>query len=129
MKILINTISPTEIAEIRLQQEKDGVDPKDLFTGTYEVKGELLIPGEWKHVPDDFNTSAYPYFKEVGVVLAERTKKVLEENGLNQFAFGLKEGREMYSKPVEQIATDVLKYAPITAKPVDAEPVAGKVIK
>ncbi len=75
--------------------------------------GELFIPGEWKHVPDDFDTSAYPLIKEVGIVLEERTKKALEENGLSQFSLGVKEGREMYGKPVEMIATDVLKYAPI----------------
>jgi hypothetical protein len=93
---------------------------------TAEIKGELFIPGEWKHVPDTFviDQKLYPYIKEAHVVLEERTKQVLSENGLNQFAQGVKEAAEMYSKVVPTIATDVAKYAPMVAVTAEVEPVA-----
>jgi hypothetical protein len=112
MKVLINTITNTEIWAIREQQEKDGVRPEDLFTGVYEIEGELFIPGEWKHVADDFDTKEYPKIKPVETHLQERVKQVLEENGLNSFTQGVKEAAEMYAKAVPAVATDVAKYAP-----------------
>jgi hypothetical protein len=112
MKILINTLSNTEIAEIRAQQEKDGVKPADLFTGTYLVKGEWFQPGAWVHVADDFDVSAYPAIKEASVVFEEKLKLAVEEAGLSSFAQGIKEQRVSEAKPIELIVADVLKYVP-----------------
>jgi hypothetical protein len=113
MKILMNTISNTEVAAIREQQIKDGVKPDQLFTGTYTINGQLFIQGEWTHVPDTLNTSAYPFIKEVSVHLEEETKRVLTENGLNNFAQGVADSYTMYSKEIPPIAVDVKKYAPV----------------
>ncbi len=44
MQILINTITRAEVAEIREKQEKDGIKPKDLFTGIYDIKWRTLHP-------------------------------------------------------------------------------------
>lgn len=118
MKILINTITPTETQAIRDQQEKDGIEEKNLFSGTYEIGGERLIPGEWLHVTDKWVTdnavdlAKAPYVKEAYIVLQERVKQALEEQGLNAFAQGLVEAAEVYSTATPAVATDVHKYAP-----------------
>lgn len=113
MKILINTVTNTQIYNTREQQEKEGVKEAELFNGTYTIKGQLFIPGQWVHVADDFDVKAYPYIKEAHVWLEEETKRVLTENGLNNIAQGIKDSYEQYSKAVPSISTDVRKYAPI----------------
>ena len=113
MKVLINTVTNTQIYDIREAQIKEGVKEADLFNGVYTIKGQLFIPGEWVHVEDTFDVKAYPYIKEAHVWLEEETKRVLTENGLNNIAQGVKDSYEQYSKAVPTIATDVKKYAPI----------------
>lgn len=113
MKVLINIITNTQIYDIREAQIKEGVKEADLFNGTYTIKGQLFIPGEWVHVADDFDVKAYPLIKEAHVWLEEETKRVLTENGLNNVAQGVKDSYELYAKAVPSIATDVRKYAPI----------------
>lgn len=113
MKILINSITNTEIAQA--QEE----DPK--FQGTFTISGQQFIPGEWVHVPDNFGPlTDYPYIKEAGVVLAERTKQVLEENGLNSFAKGVQESYALYKdQPVDaardELCAAVVKIAQVKA--------------
>lgn len=103
-KVLINTLTNIDIYKM---QELD----KD-FNPVVNIKGQLFIPGEWTHVADTLDTSAYPYIKEVSVHLEEETKRVLTENGLNNFAKGVEESYEMYSKVVPAVAVDIKKYAP-----------------
>jgi hypothetical protein len=86
-----------------------------------QVLGEHFLPGEHVHMKDDFDVSKFPDIKEAHVVLAERTQKALDENGLTQFAQSVKENMEMYKQTVPEIATTVLKYAPV--KVVDEKPV------
>jgi hypothetical protein len=87
----------------------------------HEIAGEHFLPGEHVHMKDDFDVSKFPDIKEAHVVLAERTQKALDENGLTQFAQSVKEDMERYSQAVPEIATTVLKYAPV--KVVDEKPV------
>ncbi len=95
MKILINTAS--EVAEIG---------------------GETFVQGEWKHRPDEWvekhakELAKFPDIKEAHIVLEERTAQVLKENGLDNFAEGLKEAAETYNEPIKGVALDVAKYAP-----------------
>ena len=112
MKILINTLTNTEIADIRDQEEKDGVKPDALFSGTYLVDGEWFSPGAWVHVADNFDVSGYPAIREASVVFEERLKVAVEEAGLSAFAQGIKEQRVAEAKTVEPIVADVLKYVP-----------------
>ena len=105
MKILINTLTPSDIAVIAEKED---------FSGIIDIHGELFIPGEWKHVPDDLDTSAYSFIKEVSTYLQARTKQLLEEQGLNNFAKGVEESYALYTKASPPIATDILKYAPTT---------------
>jgi hypothetical protein len=86
-----------------------------------QIAGEHFLPGEWAHVKDDFDVSKYPQIKEAHVILAERTQKALDENGLTQFAQAVKENAEMYKQAVPEIATTVLKYAPVKVAEIDAE--------
>lgn len=112
MKILINTLSNTDIAAIRDQEEKEGVKSDALFTGTYLVDGEWFSPGAWVHVADNFDVSGYPAIREASVVFEERLKVAVEEAGLSAFAQGIKEQRISAAKSVEPIVADVLKYVP-----------------
>ena len=77
------------------------------------IEGELFIPGEWKHVPDDFvvDQNKYPHIKEAHVVLAERITEALSEKGLDAFAQGLKEAGMMYNQVIPTVVSDVQKYA------------------
>lgn len=113
MKVLINTVTNTQIYDIREQQIKDGVKEAELFTGTYNIKGQAFLPGQWVHVEDTFDVKAYPYIKEAHVWLEEETKRVLQENGLGNIAQGIEDSYGVYEKAVPTIATDVKKYAPI----------------
>lgn len=114
MKILINTVTNTQIYNTREQQEKEGVKEAELFNGTYPIKGQLFIPGQWVHVEDTFDVKAYPYIKEAHVWLEEETKRVLQENGLGNIAQGIEDSYGVYEKAVPTIASDVKKYAPIS---------------
>lgn len=123
MKIYINTLDYQTLYAINEQELKDGA--KDLTpmspTITSGLRTETFIPGEWKHVPDDFAIDAkkYPFIKEAHVVMEERTKVALQEKGLDNFAVALEESYTGYEKAVPAVATDVKKYAPVTAAAVE----------
>jgi hypothetical protein len=85
------------------------------------VSGQHFLPGEHVHMKDDFDVSKFPDIKEAHVVLAERTQKALDENGLTQFAQSVKEDMERYKQTVPEIAATVLKYAPV--KVMDEKPI------
>lgn len=126
MKILINTVAPVDIEAIRAQQEKDGVKPEEWFNGTYWINGQAFVPGQWTHVPDDFDTSAYPKIMWVEEYYKQEVERVLRENGLDNFAQGLRETAEMYQKEVPAIVTDMQKYVPYIDKSV--EPIVEEVV-
>ncbi len=119
MKIYINTLTYQSLADINEQEAKDGIPKKDLTKLIATISGELFIPGEWKHVTDQWvaiNTTALakcPYIKEAHIVAEERTKQALEEKGLDTFALGLKEAASIYGTAIPAIATDIEKYAKI----------------
>jgi len=117
MKIYINTLTPEKLAAINEAEIKAGL--KTLTPMTPEIKGELFLPGEWKHVPDDFiiDPKLYPYIQEAHIVLQERTAEALKERGLDSFAQGLAEAAVLYEQPEKEVAVDVKKYAEII--PVD----------
>jgi hypothetical protein len=120
MKIYISTLDYQTWATINEQEIKDGAAEKDLTpmspTITSGLRTETFIPGEWKHVPDDFVIDAkkYPFIKEAHIVMEELTKVALQEKGLDNFAVALEESYTQYEKAVPAIATDVKKYAPVT---------------
>lgn len=108
MKVLINIISNTQIAEIRES------DPT--FTGVIAFKGQTFVPGEWVHVSDDFTVpdAAKPYVKNVKWILRYLVRKFLRENNLHNFAQGLIDTADLYSWPVgdRTIAETVIAMAP-----------------
>ena len=79
-----------------------------------EIAGETFIPGEWLHLPDDFQLDAvkYPYIKEAGAVLQEKIKAALEAHEIPAFAQGVREARERHGEKVDQAVIDVHAYAP-----------------
>lgn len=111
MKILINTLTTEKLSAINEAEVLAGV--KTLTTMVPTISGEVFLPGEWKHLPDDFmvDPKLYPYIQEASVVLEERVAEALKERGLDAFAQGLKEAAVLYEQPKKVVAVDVQKYA------------------
>ena len=62
MKIYINTLTQTDLVAIQDKELLDGKKEDQLTQATAVIKDEPFIPGEWKHVPDDFvvDQKVYP---------------------------------------------------------------------
>lgn len=90
------------------------------------IDGEVFTLGEWRHVSEEWfqkNASTlqeYPEIKEARVILEEKLagisegemKQVIEEQGLANFAQGLKDTSVLYNQPLPAIADTVLKIKP-----------------
>ena len=108
MKVLINIISNTQIAEQQV------IDPT--FTGTITFKGQTFIPGEWVHVADSFTVpdTAKPYVKNLKWILRYLVRKFLRENNLHNFAQGLIDAATLYNWPAADrtVAEAIIAMAP-----------------
>jgi len=111
MKIWINTLNSEKLSAINEAEAKVGI--KTLTKMTPTINGETFLPGEWRHLPDDFtiDPKLYPYIQEASVVLEEKVAEALKERGLDAFAQGLKEAAILYDEIEEMVAIDVEYYA------------------
>lgn len=106
MKVLINIITPDQVAKIQ--------ETYPNFGGIFTISGQSFIPGEWVHVADSFviPDNRKPFIKNVRWVLAALTRRHLGDYMMHQFAQGVKDAAEMYGDAVPAIATTVLAIAP-----------------
>lgn len=90
MKILINIITNTQIAEIK--------ETFPNFTGIFTFNGEQFIPGEWKHVPDDFvvEGTGSQFIKNARWIIRMLVRRHLREQNLHQFAQGIIDAANLY---------------------------------
>ena len=130
IKILINTISREDIinkAEIAegLQpndkgETKEGTEDEKAFAASLscpEIMGRVFPLEQWIHIDekdiDPDVLAKYPDIKEAHVVLEERMKRAIEEQGLQNMALGIKQAAETYVQELPAIADTVLKIAPV----------------
>lgn len=108
MRVYINIITNTQIAEIQ--------ETFPAFDGSFTISGEVFIPGEWKHLPDDFTIpdNRKPFIKEVRWILKYLVRKYLRENSMHHWAAGLLEAAENYNWPSgdRTVANAVITLAP-----------------
>ncbi len=82
------------------------------------VAGDSFPAGEWIHVTEKWfqdnskELEKYPDIKEARVILEEKLRKQIEEQGLASFAQGLKDASIQYNEPLPDIADTVLKIKP-----------------
>ena len=106
MKILINVISNTQIAEIQ--------ETYPDFTGTFTISGQQFIPGEWVHVADSFVVpdNRKPFIKNARWVLRALVRRYLREQNLHQIAQGVIDAANTYgwdasTKTIPQAVIDL----------------------
>lgn len=116
MKILINVITNTEIAEIQ--------ETYPNFSGTFTITNDTttvdFIPGEWRAVPDTFviPDNRKRWIRDVRWIIKYLVKKFLKEQNMHQFAQGVIEMATTYGWPSADrtVADAVLALAPDTTE-------------